>query len=161
MKMAKPTTSDIDAGGELMSLLDLLDGRFGGPYGSQDCGENLFELLERTEECFDYENVEHLKTLANHLAKLMRQAPGFAMRIIAGMCYVILFEQNKIVDPSADTLELHPDIKNSMADADRYRWAIASEDNANLLLAAVRANGSNQGLVSQEVDRNARQTLSS
>lgn len=153
MKMTKPTPSDIDAAGELLGLLEVIGGRFGGPYGSQDGGENLFELLEQNEESFDYDDPTHLKTLANHLAKLMRVAPGFALRVIGGMCYVVLYEKNKMVDPAADTLEVHPDVAQALEDARRYRWAISSEDNAELLYAAVLNNAPHAKAISDEINQ--------
>jgi hypothetical protein len=110
MKMAKPSSGDIDAGGELMGLLDAIDERWGGPWPIHDAPEDLAKFLHTEDESFDSDNPKHLQVLYNHLAKLLRTAPNFHGRVLGGMCYVICWDKNQILDPTLDHLELHPDI---------------------------------------------------
>lgn len=105
MKMAKASESDIEAAGELLQLLDVIDRRWGGPCPI-DAPDNLFEFLGDSD--FDADDPEHLQVLYNHLARLLCRAPNFHGRIIGGMCYVIHNPCNEIIDPDLDYLELHP-----------------------------------------------------
>ena len=47
----------------------------------------------------------------NSLTQLLRTAPGFACRVIFGMCGVICYDKNQFLDPGVDHLELHPDVR--------------------------------------------------
>lgn len=114
MRMAKPTQCDIDAAGELHWILSNIDGRFGGPWET-DGPASLRHLLEPDDEDgdwtdFDEDDPRHLQALYNSLAKLLRKAPNFYGRVIGGMCYVICYDKNQILDPALDYLELHPDL---------------------------------------------------
>ena len=51
-------------------------------------------------------------------------APGWPGRVIGGMCYVILFDKNEIVDPAADTLEIHPRFDALQAQRDELLTAL-------------------------------------
>ena len=108
MKMAKPSARDIEAAEELMQVLQLIDARFGGPWANPEAGENLSELLDAGENNFDSDNITHLQTLYNNLARLLRTAPNFHGRVISGMCHVIMYEKNEILDPESDCIDLHP-----------------------------------------------------
>ena len=105
MKMAKPNARDIEAGFELLQVLDAIDARWGGPWPTEG-PEEVFML----DDDFDADDVAHLRALYNHLAKLLRRAPNFHGRVLGGMCSVICWHQNAILDPSKDYLELHPDL---------------------------------------------------
>lgn len=114
MRMAKPTQCDIDAAGELHWILSNIDSRFGGPWET-DGPASLRHLLEPDDEDgdwtdFDEDDPRHLQALYNSLAKLLRKAPNFYGRVIGGMCYVICYDKNQILDPALDYLELHPDL---------------------------------------------------
>ena len=109
MKMAKPTERDIYAAGELMQVLDAIDERWGGPWPIRDAPQNLPEFLG--DESFDSEDYKHLQVLYNHLARLLRTAPNFHGRVLGGMCYVICWDHNRILDPGQDVLDLHPDLR--------------------------------------------------
>ena len=108
MKMAKPTARDIEAAEELHQVLQMIDARFGGPFQNHDAGDDLAMLLDNGDNAFDSDNLQHLQTLYNHLARLLRNAPNFYGRVIGGMCWVIMNEANQILDPESDCIDLHP-----------------------------------------------------
>lgn len=108
MKMAKPSAQDIEAAEELLNILQMIDARFGGPWANPDAGDSLSELLQDGEEEFDCDNTLHLQTLYNNLALLLRTAPAFYGRVISGMCHVIMYDKNQIIDPESDCIDLHP-----------------------------------------------------
>ena len=99
MKMAKASEKDKDAAGDLMALL-----------GAIDRGHYPFEVLdgEDTPDFFDEDDREHLRAFYDAVMETMNRAPGWPGRVIGGMCYVILFDKNEIVDPDLDHIELHP-----------------------------------------------------
>jgi hypothetical protein len=108
MKMAKPSARDIDAGGDLLSIMQTIDSGYGPPQTTLDGPESLDEALE--DDYFDCENPAHLRGLYNSLAALHRRAPGFPGRVLGGMCYVICYHKNQFLDPSKNYLALHPDV---------------------------------------------------
>lgn len=108
MKMAKPSAQDIEAAEELMHVLQLIDARWGGPWPHPDAGESLSKLLDGEEDAFDCDDLTHLQTLYNNLARLLRTSPAFHARVISGMCHVIMNEKNEILDPESDCIDLHP-----------------------------------------------------
>ena len=126
MKMAKASQKDIDAAGELMQILETIDRRFGGPWPT-DGPESLEAAI--TDGDFDEDKPEHLQGLYNSLAALLRRAPNFHGRVIGGMCHVILYDKNEIVDPEVDTLELHPKLQKALEDAERLNF-IEQQGNA-------------------------------
>ena len=109
MKMAKPSARDIDAAGELMQLLDTIDTGWRGPSPIHGAADDLPAFLG--DDDFDSDNRRHLQVLHNHLARLLRNAPNFYGRVIGGMCYVICWDRNSILDPAQDVLDLHPDLR--------------------------------------------------
>ncbi len=113
MKMAKPTERDIDTAGELLQVLDAIGKhhRWGGAQMA-DGPEDLFEAIGDGE--FDEDDEEHLQALYNHLIKLQRQSPNFHGKVIGGMCYVICWDQNRILDPDLNVLDLHPDLREGL-----------------------------------------------
>jgi hypothetical protein len=98
MKMAKASEKDIDAAGDAMSVLQDISG---GYYPKRD-GDDCDDLH------FDPEDPAHLSTFYRLMTRTLDASPGWPGRVIGGMCYVILYNANKIVDPDVDTLELHP-----------------------------------------------------
>lgn len=98
MKMAKASERDIDAAGKALALLDTVSS---GYYPARE-GEDDAPLM------FDEDDPEHLRRLWDELKATLDAAPGWQGRVIGGMCYVILYDKNQIVDPDADTLEPHP-----------------------------------------------------
>ncbi|KRC36275.1 hypothetical protein [Acidovorax sp. Root219] len=120
MKMAKPTERDIDTAGELLQVLDVIDKhhRWGGPQLA-DGPKDLFKALGDDE--FDEDDPEHLQALYNHLAKLLRRSSNFHGRVIGGMCYVVCWDHNRILDPAQDVLDLHPDLRAGLVMLERHR----------------------------------------
>lgn len=102
MKMAKPSAKDIDAAGELMALLDQADR---GDYpGDQDGAPDFFDADDRN----------HLRAFYDAVMATLEKSPGYACRVIGGMCYVIMWDKNEIVDPDLDVIELHPKLVKAL-----------------------------------------------
>lgn len=110
MKMAKPDTDDVAAASDLMALLNDLAGGYHPAPTDEECPWR-----------FDPDDSEHLRDLYDAIDKILERAPGMPMRVIGGMCYVIMWDQNRIIDPDADTLEMHPVHIQNARDAARYR----------------------------------------
>lgn len=104
MKMAKPDEKDIDAAGNLMSLLHQLDR---GDYPATIEGTKVPDF-------FDEDDPDHLRALHDAIKATLDAAPGYPGRVIGGMCYVILYDKNEIVDPEADVIELHPRLESAL-----------------------------------------------
>lgn len=103
MKMAKASERDIDAAGAAMSVLnDISSGYY--PARDEEGDPPLF---------FDEDDPAHLRLFYDLMKKSLDDAPGWPGRVIGGMCFVILYDANRIVDPDADTLELHPRFKEA------------------------------------------------
>ena len=98
MKMAKASEQDIDAAGDAMSLLNCISSGYYPSSAGDDCEDSFF----------DEDNPKHLRKFYDLMYATVDKAPGWPGRVIGGMCYVILFDKNQIVDPDADVLELHP-----------------------------------------------------
>ena len=104
MKMAKPSEKDIDAAGDLMSLLLQADR---GDYPGDQEGAPDF---------FDEDDPKHLRAFYDAIKATLDKAPGYPGRVIGGMCYVIMFKENEIIDPESDVLELHPKLVAAIKD---------------------------------------------
>jgi hypothetical protein len=99
MKMAKPTQKDIDAAGNAMAMLiDISSGYYPARDGDEEDGTYFF----------DPDKFEHLRSLYDLIEATLDAAPGWPVRIIGGMCFVVMFDKNQIIDPNSDTLQLHP-----------------------------------------------------
>lgn len=118
MKMAKPSAQDVKAAEELLHVLQLI-AAWGGPWPNPAAGENLCELLNNGEIAFDYANTTHLQTLYNNLAHLQRTA--CPARVISGMCHVIMYEKNEILDPESDCIDLHPRFAQQQAQIEQLQ----------------------------------------
>ncbi|PIG07816.1 hypothetical protein [Comamonas sp. 26] len=129
MRMAKPSKRDIEAAGDLLSLLnDLSRGYYPWERHEED-GPSYFDLDDR----------KHLRRLYDSLETLLDSAPGFPMRVIGGMCYVICWDKNQILDPADDCLELHPDLREGLKllQAQRADFLPKLEREAKARVAAV------------------------
>lgn len=109
MKFAKATQKDVDAATDAMSILN-------------DISRGNYPTSPNEEEdppyFFDPDDSEHLRKFYDTLNATLDKSPGWANRVIGGMCYVILYDKNKIVDPDADTLEIHPRFSDVAAQRD-------------------------------------------
>lgn len=113
MKMAKASEADIDAAGKAMGLLDNLSR---GYYPGVEDDAPLH---------FDPEDHAHLSLLYRLLTETLDASPGWPGRVIGGMCYVILYPANRIVDPDSDCLDLHPRFAQVEADRKELVEALA------------------------------------
>ena len=109
MKMAKPSEQDIEAAGKLLQILNSIDEGWPAPVLG-DGPTDLIALLEETGAEFDPCEEKHLQALCNSLIALALETPSYYNRVISGMCHVIMYDKNKIVDPDLDHLELHPEL---------------------------------------------------
>lgn len=114
MKMAKASEQDIEAAGKLMTLLNDLSS---GYHPATDQDED-----DERQVYFDPDDRQHLRALYDALEKILDSAPGMPVRVIGGMCYVIMWDKNRIIDPDADTLEMHPIHVQNAKDAARWRY---------------------------------------
>jgi hypothetical protein len=112
MKMAKASKRDIDAAGNLMSLLHQIDR---GDYPRLEEGKKV-------PTWFDEDNFEHLRAFYDAVKATLDAAPGYPGRVIGGMCYVILYDKNEIVDPDSDVIELHPKLVKALSNSERWAY---------------------------------------
>ena len=114
MKMAKASEKDIDAAGDAMSVLNDISSGYYPRRDGDDCEDTFFDEDDRN----------HLRRFYDLMADTLDKAPGWPGRVIGGMCYVIMFGRNKIVDPDADVLELHPRFAQVQAQRDALLEAL-------------------------------------
>jgi hypothetical protein len=96
MKMARASEADIEAAFKVCRILDELDKRY---MPSDDDSEEL--------EFFDREDAEQCQKVVGMLLDATRHTSLF--RVVFGMA-VVLDPQNELLDPDADTIEMHPKI---------------------------------------------------
>lgn len=113
MKMGKPSEKDIDAAGQAMGVLNTISGGY-YPSCSGDGDEDAPTF-------FDPDDPKHLRLFYDLMKQALDDVPGWPTRVIGGMCYVVLFDENQIVDPDADCLELHPRFAAVEAERDALR----------------------------------------
>ena len=129
MKMAKPLDKDINAAGAAASILNDISS---GYYPSEARSLDIDFDADDTPTFFDPDDRDHLRLFYDLMNKTLEDAPGWPNRVIGGMCYVILFDENKIVNPDADCLELHPRFAEVQAQRDKL---LAALKNASTALA--------------------------
>ena len=119
MKMAKASEADLDMAMELCGAIDALTGSW----------PTLPAALCKADhdgpapaDTFDCDDDRQCGTVLRHLLAIAERAS--LMRVVWGAA-VMLDPQNKLVDPNADTIEHHPDRKDSA----RFRWL--TEDHAD------------------------------
>lgn len=105
MKMAKPSEKDIDVAGNALSMFDALS-------------DGNYDFLNENEDddSFDFNcgNREHLEKFHNFIVAISKKSSNWYGRVIGGMCYVIMNEQNELIDPNLNVIELHPKIKAAL-----------------------------------------------
>ena len=117
MKMAKASEADLDMAMELTGAIDALTGHWPTlPTGLCKPDD------DEPDEQFDCDDDRQCGTVLRHLLAIAERAS--LLRVVWG-CAVMLDPANKLVDPGADTIEHHPDRK----DSDRLRWL--TEDHAD------------------------------
>lgn len=107
MNMAKPTQRDLDAAGDALSVLVAI-GNGDYPLREGEAGDDVPEV-------FDEDNPAHLRRMYDMLKATLTAAPGWEGRVIGGMCHVIMWDKNEIVDPNSSHLSLHPKIVAALA----------------------------------------------
>lgn len=112
MRMAKPSERDIDAAGDVMSVLsDISKGYYPDRAGGDDTKPFYF----------DEEDAEHLRIFYDLINETLDRAPGWPGRVIGGMCYVVCWDHNEILDPADDCIALHPDIRAGLQLLEKQR----------------------------------------
>jgi len=112
MKMAKASERDIEAAGDAMAILNAIDrGDYPANLGDEDAPD-----------WFDEDDPAHLRRFYDAMRATLDAGPGWPGRVIGGMCYVILYEKNEIIDHESDVIELHPRLVAMEKDAERYRF---------------------------------------
>jgi hypothetical protein len=124
MKMARASEADIDAALKVCQILDELDKRY---MPSDDESEEL--------EFFDRNDAEQCQKIVGMLLDATRHTSLF--RVVFGMG-VVLDPANELLDPDADTIEVHPKIEAAMKDAKRYRWLLSHYAEVSLMESAAR-----------------------
>jgi hypothetical protein len=127
MKMVKPSDKDIDAAGLAMAVLNNISSGY-YPSCSGDGDEDAPTF-------FDPDDPKHLRLFYDLMNNTLDDAPGWPTRVIGGMCYVVMFDKNQIVDPDADCLELHPRFAKVESERDALRQQ--REELLNLLATAL------------------------
>lgn len=126
MKIAKATEADINAIYDILGALESIpDGEMPGGEDDEGVGQNkLYEALdagkdESVSDEINYFIRKALKYLLNVYwsAHLMRAA---------GNLSTLLDPENEIVDPDNNTLELHPNIIQGLADTKRLDWLLSN-----------------------------------
>lgn len=119
MKMAKASEADLDAAMELANALEALSSRWGATMPEKIAKP---QRDEDEAEGFSLDDDENCRRVCEYLIRLTRSASLF--RVVWGAA-VMMDPANKLVDPDADTIEHHPDRKDSA----RFRWL--TEDHAD------------------------------
>lgn len=109
MKMAKASEADLAMAIELANALESLTDRWG-----PTMPEAIDHGGEDSAERFDLFDEEHCRRALDYLLQLARRAS--LSRVVFGMS-VLLDPRNELVDPEADTLELHPKFDAAEKDA--------------------------------------------
>jgi hypothetical protein len=117
MKMAKASNSDLDMAMDLCGAIDALTSSWPTlPTGLCKPED------DEPDEYFDCNDDRQCGAVLRHLLAIAGRAS--LLRVVFGAA-VMLDPRNKLVDPDADTIEHHPDRK----DSERFRWLV--EDHAD------------------------------
>lgn len=118
MKMAKASNEDLDMAMDLCGAIDALTNNWPTmPEALSTCDDDAMGA-----EDFDRDDDKQCGQVLRHLLEIAER--GSLMRVVLGAA-VMLDPRNKLVDPNADTIEHHPDRKDST----RFRWL--TEDHAD------------------------------
>lgn len=117
MKMAKANEADLNMAMELCNALDALTNKWSPtmPEGAAtDCDDEEVEH-------FNIDNNDQCRRALEYLIALADRAS--LMRVVWG-CAVMLDPANALVDPKADTIELHPGLRDAKEQRDKLLAAI-------------------------------------
>lgn len=120
MKMAKASEADLDMAMELCSAIEALTSSW-PTLPTSLCKPGEYER----DEAFDCDDDRQCGTVLRHLLAIAERAS--LLRVVFG-CAVMLDPQNKLIDPNAHTIEVHPDIEVARKDAERLRWLLEDHD---------------------------------
>uniref|UniRef100_UPI00402B12BA hypothetical protein n=1 Tax=Methylomonas sp. PHL2-19 TaxID=3438878 RepID=UPI00402B12BA len=109
MKMAKANPADLDMALELVYALEAISSRYGATMPEKIAKP---QDDEDDTEPFSVDDSENCRRVCEYLIRLARSASLF--RVVMGMT-VLLDPTNKVVDPTASTLEHHPDTLAALA----------------------------------------------
>lgn len=112
MKMARASDEDMDAAFKVCQILDQLDKRY---MPSDDDSEEL--------EFFDRDDAEQCQKIVGMLLDATSSTSLF--RVVFGMA-VVLDPRNELLDPDADTIEMHPKIIEASKNSRRWNWMLAN-----------------------------------
>ncbi len=105
MKLTKATPQEVDALLKLMRVLNTAeDGIPCKPDGTWDEGDRA--------DCFDKDNVDHLRKFHERVTECFAGHPGGLMRTIGGFHLAMT---NDVFDPDKDTYEWHPTLLAAVA----------------------------------------------
>lgn len=113
MKMAKATDDDLKAACDLANAMECFERHRQFPYVPDDTAEQS--------ESFDINDPKDCAKAMRLLVDIARK--GSLFRAVMGMS-VICDPANKILDPTADHLDIHPDTKAALADSSRLDWLL-------------------------------------
>lgn len=122
MKMAKPSEKDIQDAEKLMQILQCIgeNNRWSVDLVDDETPD-FFALYDEDE--FNADIGSHCQALYNELSKLLYANPAFYLRVISGMCHVIMWDKNEILDPNSRTIDLHPRFQEMHDDLQRETQA--------------------------------------
>ncbi|MBW7902989.1 MAG: hypothetical protein H3C26_16020 [Rhodocyclaceae bacterium] len=111
MKMAKATAADLKAAMAVTAILEGLDRQWLPAGLAEKFGDDRFDI----------DNPEHLREVARLI--LVVASTGSIGRVAYGML-ALLDPRNEMVDPAADTLEVHPRFERCEQERRRLRAAL-------------------------------------
>lgn len=123
MKMARASETDLKVALDVSRIIEDLE-----------CGYLPPESEDADQDYFNEDNAEHCQRAIKAILRAAER--GSIFRVTFGMA-VILDPRNEILNPNADTLDLHPRIAAALVDAERYRW-LRQQDWFSGPLAVVR-----------------------
>jgi len=103
LKMARASEQDLEVAQQISAFVESLE----------KC--HMPEAMELDEEFFDIDDPEQCQDVLRKMLEI--SAEGSLFRVTFGML-VVLDPANKLLDPDADTLDVHPDVTALQANAE-------------------------------------------
>jgi hypothetical protein len=116
MKIAKASEADLNMAMDLAGALECLSHRW-VPSFPQGCGDTDPDA----DDDFDVDDDQHCGRALRHLLDIAKR--GSMGRVVWGMV-TLVDPSNKIIDPAADVLEVHPDLKRRVEAPESLRSAL-------------------------------------